>query len=218
MGAVLQATWKDTARLVHHGLRECIYPASLPLSSARSRQLPTGIARLGAEAFREEGRGWGRCIPVALRASRCGASWHSCSPAGDCGLGSALPVGIPRPGLSGLDLLFGSGDCAVGWGLSRKGVVAGKFVPSLKSLLFIGFRREESGMSREFCRDVLDPWECSKSLCKKVRVHFSFPILGTDPLDLTLESASPSPAPGSIWHRFDIDSTLIRHRFLDLTQ
>ena len=30
-------------------------------------------------------------------------------------------------------------------------------------------------MSREFCRDVPDPCTCSKSLCKKVRVHFSFP-------------------------------------------
>ena len=42
-------------------------------------------------------------------------------------------------------------------------------------------------------------------------------LLGTDPPDLTLESASPSPPQRSIWHRFDIDSTLIRHRFPDLT-
>ena len=41
----------------------------------------------------------------------------------------------------------------------------GKFV-------FLGFRREESGMFREFCRDVPDPWECSKSLCKKKFVRF----------------------------------------------
>ena len=33
-------------------------------------------------------------------------------------------------------------------------------------------------MSREFCRDVPDPWGCSTSLCKKVRAHFSFPIFG----------------------------------------
>ena len=33
------------------------------------------------------------------------------------------------------------------------------------------------------------------------------------PWDLTLESASPSPPQGSIWHRFNIDSTLIRNRF-----
>ena len=38
-------------------------------------------------------------------------------------------------------------------------------------------------------------------------------LLGTAPPDSTLESASPSPRQGSIWHRFNIDSTLIRHRF-----
>ena len=42
-------------------------------------------------------------------------------------------------------------------------------------------------------------------------------LLGKDPPDPTLESASPSPPQGSIWHRFNIDSTLIRHRFPDLT-
>ena len=30
-------------------------------------------------------------------------------------------------------------------------------------------------------------------------------LLGTDPPDLTLESGSPSPPQGSIWHRFDTD-------------
>ena len=29
-------------------------------------------------------------------------------------------------------------------------------------------------MSREFCRDVPDPWECSKSLCKKSSCYVSF--------------------------------------------
>ena len=42
-------------------------------------------------------------------------------------------------------------------------------------------------------------------------------LLGTAPPDPTLESASPSPRQGSIWHRFNIDSTLIRHRFPDST-
>ena len=42
-------------------------------------------------------------------------------------------------------------------------------------------------------------------------------LLGTDPPDPTLESASPSPPQGSIWHRFSIDSTSIQHRFPDLT-
>ena len=36
-----------------------------------------------------------------------------------------------------------------------------------RKFVFLGFRIEESGMSREFCRDVPDPWGCSKSLCKK---------------------------------------------------
>ena len=36
-----------------------------------------------------------------------------------------------------------------------------------RKFVFLGFQREESGMSREFCRDVPDPWGCSKSLCKK---------------------------------------------------
>ena len=35
-------------------------------------------------------------------------------------------------------------------------------------------------------------------------------LLGTDPPGPTLESASPSPPQGSIWHRFSIDSTSIR--------
>ena len=46
-------------------------------------------------------------------------------------------------------------------------------------------------------------------------------LLGTappPPPDPTLESASPSPPQGSIWHRFNIDLTSIRHRFdIDLT-
>ena len=38
--------------------------------------------------------------------------------------------------------------------------------------------------------------------------HFSPPyIRHTHPPDPTLESASPFPPQGSIWHRFDIDST-----------
>ena len=63
-----------------------------------------------------------------------------------------------------------------GGGLPREGVVAEKFVPTLETLSSLGFEGRESGMSREFCRDVPDPWRCSKSLCnKKLRVHFSFP-------------------------------------------
>ena len=34
-------------------------------------------------------------------------------------------------------------------------------------------------------------------------------LLGTGPPEPTLESASPSPPQGSIWHRFNIDSTVV---------
>ena len=35
---------------------------------------------------------------------------------------------------------------------------------------------------------------------------FARGLSGTDPPDLTFESASPFPPQGSIWHRFDVDS------------
>ena len=63
-----------------------------------------------------------------------------------------------------------------GGGLPREGVVAKNFVPALETLSSLGFRREESGMSREFCRDVPDPWRCSKSLCKKTSCAFFVPF------------------------------------------
>ena len=65
------------------------------------------------------------------------------------------------------DKLFGPGDCWVGWGSStRRG--GGRKVRALpRKFVFLGFRGRESGMSQEFCRDVPDPWGCSKSLCKK---------------------------------------------------
>ena len=64
----------------------------------------------------------------------------------------------------------------MGWGSStRRG--GGRKVRALpRKLVFLGFRREESGMSLEFCQDVQDPCGCSKGLCKKVRAHLSFPI------------------------------------------
>ena len=46
----------------------------------------------------------------------------------------------------------------------------------------------------------------------KVPNHSVRGLLGTGPPDPTLESTSPSLPQGSIWHRFNIDSTLIRHR------
>ena len=63
-----------------------------------------------------------------------------------------------------------------GGGLPREGVVAEKFGPSLESLFSLGFGREESGMSREFCRDVPDPWGCPKTLCKKSSCAFFVPL------------------------------------------
>ena len=43
-----------------------------------------------------------------------------------------------------------------------------------QKFVFLGFR-EESGMSREFCQDVPDPWGCSKSLYKKSSCDFFVP-------------------------------------------
>ena len=54
-------------------------------------------------------------------------------------------------------------------GLPREGVVAEKFVPSLESLFSLGFKWGAIGMSREFCRDVPDPWRF-KSVCNKMFV------------------------------------------------
>ena len=55
----------------------------------------------------------------------------------------------------------------MGWGSStRRG--GGRKVRALpRKFVLLGFRREESGMSQEFCQGVPDPWGRSKSLCKK---------------------------------------------------
>ena len=62
-------------------------------------------------------------------------------------------------------LTFWVRDRLVGWGSStRRG--GGRKVRALpREFVFLGFRREESGISREFGRDVPDPCRCSKSLC-----------------------------------------------------
>ena len=75
----------------------------------------------------------------------------------------------------------------------------------MKTALFL----QQAVLFSQFKLGIL---ECLDSPCRFVRG-----LLGTDPLELTLESASPSPAQGSIWHQFDIDLTLIRHRFPDFT-
>ena len=47
-----------------------------------------------------------------------------------------------------------------------------------------GGGRKVRALPRKF---VPDPWKCSKSLCKKVRVSFSFPYAGTsDAVDVAL--------------------------------
>ena len=55
----------------------------------------------------------------------------------------------------------------VGWGCStRRG--GGRKVRALpRKFVFLGFRREESGMSREFFWDVPDPRRCSKKFVQK---------------------------------------------------
>ena len=55
-----------------------------------------------------------------------------------------------------------------GGGLPREGVVAEEFVLSLESLSSLGFEEKNLGCPGNFAR-------CSKSLCKKVRAHFSLP-------------------------------------------
>ena len=66
----------------------------------------------------------------------------------------------------------------MGWGSSTRRGGGRKLRARPRNFVFLGFRvfrREESGMSREFCRDVPDPWRCSKSLCKKTSCAFFVP-------------------------------------------
>ena len=58
---------------------------------------------------------------------------------------------------------FRSGDHPVGWGSSTQRGGGRKVRALPRKFVFPGFRREESGMSRKFCRDVPDPWGHSKS-------------------------------------------------------
>ena len=65
----------------------------------------------------------------------------------------------------------------MGWGSSTRRGGGRKLRARPRNFVFLGFRREESGMSREFCRDVPDPWRCSKSLCKKTSCAFFVPYI-----------------------------------------
>ena len=66
----------------------------------------------------------------------------------------------------------------MGWGSSSRRGGGQKLRALPRKFVFLGFRREESGMSREFCRDVPDPWGCSKSfvLKKFVRMFRSLTV------------------------------------------
>ena len=73
--------------------------------------------------------------------------------------------------------LFGSADRPVGWGSSTRRGGGRKVRPLPRKFVFLGFPREESGMSREFCWDVAD-WALGvfkKLVQKKVSAHCSVP-------------------------------------------
>ena len=105
-------------------------------------------------------------------------------------LGNYVENGVPAPPLLRQEkraqrLTFGSGDRQVRWG-SSTGRGGGRKLRALpRNFVFPGFRGEESGMSREFCRDVPDPCGCSKSLCKKSLCAFFVPYLPNPPFSQT---------------------------------
>ena len=79
---------------------------------------------------------------------------------------------------------------------TRRG--SGRKVRALpRKFVFLGFRREESAMSGEFCRDVPDPEGCSKSLRKKSSCAFFVPYLGRS----GPEASGQSPT-GCVWFFF----------------
>ena len=67
----------------------------------------------------------------------------------------------------------------MGWGSSiRRG--GGRKVRALpRKFVFLGLRREESGMSRGFCGMSRTPGGVQKVCANKVHAHFSFPRFGT---------------------------------------
>ena len=73
---------------------------------------------------------------------------------------------------------FGSGDRPVGWGSSTRRGGGRKLRARPRNFVFLGFRREESGMSREFCRDVPGPLAVFKKFVQKnfVRIFRSLDL------------------------------------------
>ena len=59
----------------------------------------------------------------------------------------------------------------MGWGSSTRRGGGRKVRAVPRKFVFLGFGREvQPGMSREFCRDVPEPWRCSKIGCTPKRV------------------------------------------------
>ena len=83
----------------------------------------------------------------------------------------SLTIGVQARKKSTKIYFLGPEIAGWGGGLPRERVVVEKFVLALESLSSLGFEQ----MSLEFCRDIPDPWGCSKSLCKKSSCAFSFP-------------------------------------------
>ena len=69
----------------------------------------------------------------------------------------------------------------MGWASSTRRGGGQKLRALPRKFVFLGFRREEPGTSREFCQDVPDPWGCSKSLCLKSSCAFFVPYLRRAP-------------------------------------
>ena len=64
-----------------------------------------------------------------------------------------------------------------GGGLPREGVVAENFVPALETLSSLGFEERNPGCPGNFAGMSRTPGGVQKVCAKKLRAHFSFPIL-----------------------------------------
>ena len=84
-------------------------------------------------------------------------------------------------------------------------------LPLSLSLFLFAPRQECHSLVRDSVLLALrHPWKGTRItiqfLCQMLFVRG---LLGSDPADLTLESATPSPRQRSIWHQLNIDSTSI---------